>query len=168
MKAFKKLVSVTMGLFVGSQGLAAELKVGDPAPSVSALNHDGQEVNLSEQYGAGYVMVYFYPKADTPGCTAQACSLRDSYEELSKKKGVKVFGVSTDSVKAQKAFKDKYNLPFTLLADTEKKVANAFGVSVTMGFTSRQAFLIKDGKVVWLDRKASTKEQAADVLKVLQ
>jgi peroxiredoxin Q/BCP len=76
--------------------------------------------------------------------------------------------VSTDDVAAQKAFRAKFQFPFPLIADTDKKVTAAFGVPTTMGFASRQAFLIKDGKVIWRDLKASTKQQAADVLAVLQ
>ncbi len=165
-----KIQSVFMfflaSLILTQPSFAMDLKVGDKAPQASALNHEGKKVNLNDHYKKGLVMVYFYPKADTPGCTAQACSLRDSFEELTKK-GVAVFGVSTDSVESQKKFKEKYSLPFTLLSDEDKKVANAFGVPVTMGFTSRQSFIIKDGKVAWIDRKASTKEQAADVLKFI-
>ncbi len=145
---------------------AIDLKVGDPAPKVNALNDMSEDTALETFYQKGYVLVYFYPRADTPGCTAQACSLRDSYTVL-QGKGVTVLGVSTDSVEDQKKFKDKYHLPFHLLSDSKQAVAKAFGVPVNLGFTSRQAFLIKEGKIVWLDRSASTKEQANDVLKVL-
>ncbi len=140
---------------------AEKIKVGDPAPKLSAKNENNETVEF--KYSDGYTMVYFYPRADTPGCTAQACSLRDAYEELGKK-GVTVYGVSTDTPEDQKKFKIKHRLPFTLIADTDKKVADAFGVPVRVGFTSRQAFLIKSGKVVWLDRTASTAEQAKDIL----
>jgi peroxiredoxin Q/BCP len=109
-------------------------------------------------------LVYFYPKADTPGCTKQACSLRDSFAVLTEKK-VQVFGASLDDAAAQKAFQQKYKLPFTLLADKGGKVADAFGVPHSMGFAKRQAFLFKDGKLVWRDLSASTDQQAADVLK---
>jgi len=110
--------------------------------------------------------VYFYPKADTPGCTAEACSLRDAFADLTKK-GVTVIGVSADTPAEQKAFQEKYHLPFTLVADHEKKVIEAFGVPTTMGFASRQSFLIKDGKIVWRDLHASTKQQAADIMKAV-
>ncbi|MEY4245567.1 MAG: hypothetical protein RLZZ245_3152, partial [Verrucomicrobiota bacterium] len=125
-----------------------------------------QLVKLAEVGAAGYLLVYFYPKADTPGCTKQACSLRDSYVALTER-GVKIYGVSMDKVKSQKAFKDKYKLPFDLLADADGTVVDAFGVPKTMGFSKRQAFLFKDGKLVWSDMSASTEEQAADVLKFL-
>src|ERR1035438_6468288 len=97
----------------------AELKVGDKAPEVTGVTETGQKVNLADVYSKQtYTLVYFYPKADTPGCTAQGCSLRDGYESLTDK-GVAVVGVSHDDVAAQKAFKDKYHLPFTLIADTD-------------------------------------------------
>ena len=146
---------------------AEPLQVGAAAPAVSGITETGATLALADVYAQQpYTLVYFFPKADTPGCTKQGCSLRDAYEELTQK-GVAVIGVSTDGVEAQKAFKDKYHFPFTLIADKEKTVINAFGVPATMGFATRQAFLIKDGKIVWADYKASTDKQAADVLKVL-
>lgn len=137
------------------------LKVGDAAPAIVGVDENSKAI--SHQHSDKYTLVYFYPKADTPGCTAQACSLRDAYAELTKK-GVTVFGVSLDTPEKQLAFKKKHNLPFTLIADTEKKLAKAFGVPTNFGFTSRQAFLMKAGKIVWIDREASTKDQAKDVL----
>jgi peroxiredoxin Q/BCP len=156
-------VFLTMSLFSSAQPLA----VGAAAPLVTAPTETGAPLALGEVYAANtYTLVYFYPKADTPGCTAQGCSLRDAFEELTEK-GVAVIGVSTDKPEAQAKFKAKYNLPFTLLADHDKKVVEAFGVPTTMGFAKRQAYLIKDGKIIWADHSASTGQQAADVLKVL-
>ena len=157
-----------LGIF-GSLAAAARsepLKVGDAAPNAASVDQDGKPVQLSSLYGVGWTLVYFYPKADTPGCTAEACSLRDAFADLTKK-GVTVVGVSADKPAQQKAFKEKYHIPFTLLADSDKKVIAAFGVPTTMGFASRQSFLIKGGKVAWRDLHASTKEQAADILKVV-
>lgn len=159
------LASIAGGVFAANAA-AEPLAEGGALPAVSQKNQDGQAVKLAEAGAAGYLLVYFYPKADTPGCTKQACSLRDSFAALTDK-GVKVFGVSMDSVKAQKAFKDKYKLPFDLLADADGTVVTAFGVPKTMGFAKRQAFLFKDGKLVWRDLTASTDRQAADVLKVV-
>jgi thioredoxin-dependent peroxiredoxin len=142
------------------------LKLGDAIPAVTAKDQNGQDVNLG-QNNTGYTLVYFYPKAMTAGCTAQACSLRDSYTEL-QQKGVKVFGVSVDTVDAQKEFAEKDHLPFELLSDTDKKVISAFGVPLFKNaYATRQAYLFKDGKLIWFDTKASTDKQAADVLNVL-
>jgi peroxiredoxin Q/BCP len=145
---------------------AEPLAVGAKAPEVTGITQTGEKINLGDAYKKGLTLVYFYPKADTPGCTAQACSLRDSYAPL-QDKGIQIFGVSHDSPESQTKFKAKYNLPFTLIADEEKTVIHAFGVPTTLGFASRQAFLIKDGVVVWRDLKASTAKQAEDVLKAL-
>ncbi|MDR2863698.1 MAG: peroxiredoxin [Puniceicoccales bacterium] len=143
------------------------LKLGDALPDVTAPDQDGKPVVLREFGGKGFLLVYFYPKADTPGCTKQACSLRDSYAEL-QTRGVKVLGVSLDTPEAQKKFQEKNKLPFSLLADKEKKaVVTAFGVPVSRDAAGRQAFLFEDGKCVWLDYKAATSKQAADVLKFL-
>ena len=147
----------------------AELKVGDPAPAVTGTTETGAPLALADVYAKHpYTLVYFYPKADTPGCTKQGCSLRDSYEALTQK-GVAVIGVSHDDVAAQKAFKDKYSLPFTLIADTDSKVINAFGVPTypAVGMAHRQAYLIKDGKIIYTDYKGTTDKQADNILQVL-
>lgn len=163
-----KLVAfASLFLAMFSFSSANPVNVGDPAPAASAVSDSGEKVDLAEVYAKNrYTLVYFYPKADTPGCTAQGCSLRDGYQKLSDK-GVAVVGVSTDSVRAQANFKAKYKLPFTLLADTDGAVLKAFGVGKTFGFSSRQAYLIHEGKVVYADHKGSTKQQADDVLNFL-
>jgi len=145
------------------------LKVGDEAPAATGITETGAPIAFADVYKQQpYTLVYFYPKADTPGCTKQGCSLRDAYEELTKR-GVAVIGVSHDSAAAQKAFKEKYHLPFTLVAGDDDAVIQAFGVPhiATTSLAQRQAYLIKNGKVIWADYKASTTQQAADVLKVL-
>ncbi|MEI6177508.1 MAG: peroxiredoxin [Verrucomicrobiota bacterium] len=162
----KSLKALTTWVFA-TNSAAEPLAEGAAMPAVSQRNQDDQSVNMVESAASGFVLVYFYPKSDTPGCTKQACSLRDSFATLAEK-GVKVFGVSTDAVKAQKAFKNKYKLPFDLLADADGTVVTAFGVPKMMGFAKRQAFLFKDGKLVWRDLAASTDQQAADVLKHLE
>lgn len=161
----KILSAITTGVFTAN-ATAEPLAVGTAIPVVSQKNQDDVAVNVAEAGATGYLLVYFYPKSDTPGCTKQACSLRDSYATLTEK-GVKTLGVSTDSVKTQKAFKDKYKLPFDLLADSDSTIVTAFGVPKTMGFAKRQAFLFKDGKLVWRDLSAATEQQATDVLKVI-
>lgn len=150
-----------MNLF-GIFARAEPLTVGDPAPNVSAIDQDGALVQLGEVSASGITLVYFYPKADTPGCTAQACSLRDSFADL-KADGLRIYGVSHDTPASQKKFREKYNLPFTLLSDSEGKVAAAFGVPTTLGFSSRQSFVLKDGRVAWTSLKAGTRDHAAEV-----
>lgn len=158
------LGALTGGVF--SATAAEPLAVGATLPSVEVNNQEGKPLNLAEVGAKGHVLVYFYPKADTPGCTKQACSLRDSFADLGAR-GVKVFGVSSDGVKAQKAFREKHGLPFDLLADESGALIKAFGVPTTLGFAKRQAYLFKDGKLIWRDLSASTDQQAADVLKVV-
>ena len=164
MNPLKVLALVVAPIGIAISALGAEpIDIGAALPAVTAKDQDGKDVKLAEAGAEGWTLVYFYPKADTPGCTKQACSLRDAYATLTEKK-VKVFGVSLDDVAAQKAFQEKYKLPFPLLADKEAKVADAFGVPHSMGFAKRQAFLFKDSKLVWRDLEASTEKNAADVL----
>lgn len=152
-----------LAAFAGAEPLA----VGAPAPQITAPDQDGKPVDFKDVYAKGPTLVYFYPKADTPGCTKQACSLRDDWKTL-QEKGLQVLGVSEDKPEAQKKFQEKYTLPFTLIADHEGKVAQAFGVPTTAGFAKRQSFLIKDGKVAWTMLKASTDTHAKDVLAAYQ
>jgi len=159
------LLAIFFAMF--SFAKAEPLAVGTAAPTITATTETGETLAFADVYKKGFTLVYFFPKADTPGCTAQGCSLRDAYEELTKQ-GVTVIGVSTDNVAAQKAFKEKYHFPFTLIADSDKKVMHAFGQEGIM-FASRQAYLIdKSGKLVWRDLKGSTKQQAAEVLAALK
>lgn len=167
MNPFKFLAPAAAVVGITLPGYAEPITEGAAMPAVACLDQAGKDVKLAEAAAKGYTLVYFYPKADTPGCTKQACSLRDAYAKITDK-GVKVFGVSMDSVEAQKAFAEKYKLPFTLLADKEGKVADAFGVPHVAGFAKRQAFLFLDGKLVWRDLSASTDQQAADVIAVIE
>ena len=153
----------TLFSFIAPSAFADPIDLGTDAPALTVTTHEGLPLKTGEAFGSGFALVYFYPKADTPGCTAQACSLRDAYETL-QESGVSIFGVSRDTVAAQKAFQDKYKLPFTLIADESGELVEAFGVPARGKFASRQAFLFKDGKLIWRDLSASTKEQAADVL----
>ncbi len=144
--------------------LAEPLDVGAPAPALKTVDENGATVDLGEELKSGLTLVYFYPKADTPGCTKQACNLRDEFTAVSKA-GIKVFGVSADTPADQKAFKEKYNLPFVLLADKKGEVIKAFGVPLRGGsFAARQSFLVKDGKIIWRDLKAKPLTQAQDAI----
>ena len=144
---------------------ADPLAVGAAAPKLTAVDQDGKSVDFGAVYAKGTTLVYFYPKAKTPGCTKEACSIRDNWSKM-KEAGIQVLGVSEDPKELQKEFANEQNLPFQLIADTDGKVAQAFGVPFMGKVTKRQSFLIKDGKVVWnmLD-KTSTDKHAEDVLK---
>lgn len=163
-----RLTMLAMLPFLGLTREASALSVGDDAPQVTARTQDGVELNLAEVYAKGPTLVYFYPKAGTPGCTAQACSLRDAFPDFSSG-GVQIIGVSADSVEGQKKFAEEYNLPFTLLADTDLAVAKAFGVPTMplIGIPKRQSFIIKDGKIVWIVESAKTGDHAAEVKEAL-
>ena len=153
-----------------------ELKAGDKAPAFQATavggNYDGQAVSLSGLRGKT-VVLYFYPKDDTPGCTKQACGLRDAWRDLAGK--AEVFGVSTDPVKSHAKFIEKFNLPFPLLSDPEKEIVTAFGVWVEKSMygkkymgTERSTFVIgPDGKVKAIFRKVKPEEHAAQLLNAL-
>ncbi len=145
-------------------------KVSYDAPVDSGVNQDGVTVNFTDVYKKGPTVVFFYPKADTHGCTKQACSLSDAFADFSKD-NVQVLGVSFDKPEAQKAFKDKFTLPYDLIADPEGKIVAAFKVEKmlkgVLPLAKRSCFLIKDGKVVWQDYQASTDQQAADIKRVL-
>lgn len=169
MKALPLLLSVLAATALVAGPSATKVNPPYAAPDTEGVDQEGKAVKFADVYKANkYVLVYFYPKADTPGCTKQGCSLRDSHEELTKK-GVKVIGVSHDTVAEEKAFSDKFKFPFTLIADKEGKVISAFKVeTMKNGMATRQAFLIKEGKVVWHDPKAATDKQAEEALKALE
>lgn len=152
--------------FLGLVRNAQALPVGAAAPKVSGVDQDGKPLALADYYAKGPVLVFFYPKAGTSGCTAEACSLRDAFTDLSKD-GLQVVGVSLDTPEAQKAFQENNHLPFPLVADKDGAVAKAFEVPTTMGMAKRQSFLIKEGKIAWADLSASTAQQADDVKKAL-
>ncbi|MBV8901410.1 MAG: peroxiredoxin [Verrucomicrobia bacterium] len=163
------VVTTACGLLL-MKAMAADtkLKLGDPIPDVAGTTQDNRVLELSQEGAHGYLLVYFYPKAMTPGCTAQACSLRDAYADLIRH-DLRVIGVSLDSVASQKRFQEKDHLPFPLIADTDRKVTGAFGVPIIMGVAAaRQAYLFKDGRLVWFDTHASTGKQARDVLAVVE
>jgi len=151
-------------LLLGS-AKAEPLQVGDAAPLVSAITDAGTTLSLGDVYKQNeYTLVWFYPRALTGGCTKQGCSLRDASAELTRK-GVAVVGVSNDPVAKQKEFKDVNNFPFPLLADTDRKVISAFG-QVGTGAAKREAYLIKNGKIVYRDAGVTDK-QAENILNFL-
>jgi peroxiredoxin Q/BCP len=146
------------------------LNVGDIVPSFSAPDQDGNTINLSDYSGKNLV-VFFYPRANTPGCTAEACNLRDNYKAL-QDAGYELLGVSEDSQKKQSNFKNKYEFPFPLLADEDHTVIDAFGVWGPKKFMGREfdgiqrkTFVVNgEGKVSKVIDKVKTKEHAAQLL----
>ena len=150
-----------------------KLKEGDPAPDFSAATNGGGKISLSDYKGQN-VILYFYPKDDTPGCTKEACAFRDGFAEF-KKRGAVILGVSTDSTKAHDKFVEKFKLPFPLLADEDKKIVEAYGVWGEKKFmgrkymgTHRVTFLIGgDGRIKKIWPQVKPDEHAAEVLAAL-
>jgi len=150
--------------------MAKTLRAGDNAPDITLPDQDGKSHKLSDRRGK-WVLVYFYPRDDTPGCTVEACGLRDAASQYAQH-GVDVFGVSADSVKSHKKFAQKFDLPFTLLADEEKSAIHSFGVWGRKKFMGRefdgilrQSFLIDpQGRIAKIYPKVKPAEHAEEVL----
>ena len=147
-----RIASVALALWFGVAVTGAEPavlpKIGDKAPLISGKNQDGKTWSLAESVGKKIVLLYFYPKDDTPGCTKEACGFRDAMDEL-KQKNVEVMGVSFDSAESHQQFIEKHKLNFSLLADVDGKVADAYGVRIPNGNKARRvSFLIGlDGRI---------------------
>lgn len=146
------------------------VKIGDKAPEIKTINQDGEEVKLSDFKGKK-VILYFYPRDNTPGCTTEACNFRDNYQSLLKE-GFEVLGVSTDSQQSHKKFIEKFELPFHLLVDEDKKIVEDYGVWVEKNMfgkkrmgTARTTFLIdEEGKVEHIIKKIDNKNASQQVL----
>lgn len=145
------------------------MEINDKAPEFTLPDQNGEDVSLKDFRGK-YVVLYFYPRADTPGCTVEACEFRDGYKKI-EKTGAVILGVSPDQPKAQKKFEEKYKLPFTLLGDADKKVCNLYEViqeknmygKKVMG-VARTTFIIgPDGKIKHIFRKVKPEGHANEV-----
>src|SRR5580658_2068081 len=151
-----------------------DVNINDKAPEFTLPDQNGDEVSLKDFRGK-YVVLYFYPRADTPGCTIEACEFRDSFKR-SEKLGAVVLGVSPDEPKALKKFEDKFGLPFTLLGDADKKVGNAYGViqeknmygKKVMGVVRTTFIIGPDGKVKHIFHKVKPEGHAEEVLAYLK
>jgi|TARA_B100001063_G_scaffold234367_1_gene251668 peroxiredoxin Q/BCP len=149
----------------------SNIKQGDKAPEFTGVNQNGDAVSLS-RYAGKKLVLYFYPKDDTPGCTAEACNLRDNYDQFLSK-GYAILGVSPDSEKKHQKFIEKYDLPFDLLADTEKETCEMFGVWVKKSMYGREymgvartTFIIdENGVIEEVISKVKTKEHTDQILK---
>jgi thioredoxin-dependent peroxiredoxin len=150
------------------------LKIGDFAPSFIGKNQNGEEIN-SDQFKGKKWVIYFYPKDLTPGCTTQACNIRDNYSLL-KEKGIFIIGVSMDNEKLHQRFIEKFDLPFPLIADTDKKIIEAFGVWGTKKFMGkvydgihRTTFLINENnEIIGIIEKPNTKHHSKEILEIFE
>lgn len=148
------------------------LKVGDKAPEFEVKNEEGETVKLSDFVGQR-VVIYFYPKDNTPGCTTQACNLRDNYTEI-REKGIVILGVSADDEQKHKKFSEKFDLPFHLLADVDKVLLNAYGVWGKKKFMGKEydgihrtTFVLDEShQIIGIIEKPKTKDHAAEILAV--
>ena len=148
------------------------LKIGDKVPNFSVTDQDGNTISMQD-YQDKKIIVFFYPAASTPGCTAEACNLRDHYKDL-QDKGYEIIGVSADTEKKQSNFRNKYEFPFPLLADTDKQVIEAFGVWGLKKFMGREydgihrkTFLVDKGVVTHVIDKVKTKTHALQILEII-
>ncbi len=159
--------------FPGNEMLM-NININDKAPEFTLQDENGKEISLESLRGK-VVVLYFYPRADTPGCTIEACEFRDSYKQM-QKTGAVLLGVSPDTPKAQKKFQDKFNLPFSLLADADKKIAEAYGVvqeknmygKKVMGIVRTTFIIAPDGKIQHIFTKVKAQGHAGEVLAYLK
>lgn len=150
-----------------------KLKAGDKAPSFKGINQDGKEIKLSD-YSGKKLILYFYPKDNTPGCTAESCNLNENYNSWLEK-GFEVVGVSPDSVESHQKFRDKFDLRFDLIADTEKEILQAYGAwgeksmygKKYMGVLRTTFIIDEKGVIEEIFEKVKTKEHTEQILKTL-
>ena len=146
------------------------LKIGDKAPDFEGKNQNNESVKLSSFIGEK-VVLYFYPRDNTPGCTAQACNLKDNFNELSRK-GYKIIGISSDSIKSHKKFEEKYSLPFDLISDEDKAIHKSYGTWIEKSMygrkymgTARWTFIIDENGIINnIIEKVKTKEHTNQIL----
>jgi len=153
------IATIIMGLTMAKNN---ELKTGDSAPDFTLQDQNEQDQTLSEYFGEK-IVIYFYPKDDTPGCTKEACSIRDNFN-LFEQNGITVFGISYDSPKSHKKFAEKYDLPFTLLSDKDKNVSKLYD-SAGMLMAKRNTFLITpDGKIFKIYKNVDVTTHTKNIL----
>ena len=166
---FQVFLQLTVIMF--SFSTATQLNVGDKAPDFNLKDQDGKMVSSASIYGKEIVVLYFYPKDDTPGCTKEACSFRDNFTAFTDA-GVRVIGVSADSPKSHKAFANKYNLPYTLLSDSKNELRKAFGVKGDIFglIPGRVTFVIDKQGVIrhMFDSQAQAEKHIEESLKAIK
>jgi thioredoxin-dependent peroxiredoxin len=149
--------------------MESKVKAGDPAPDFEGPTSDGSRLGLKDFVGKKNVVLYFYPKDDTPGCTKEACSFRDNLQPI-RDMGAEIIGVSLDSIQSHSKFASKYGLSFPLISDKEKRIANAYGVLKDTGTsTNRVTFIIdKTGKVAKVFPKVDVTKHTEEVVSALK
>jgi len=165
-----KIAFILLTLMITGAAMAGDLlKVGQKAPDFSLSDSNGK-IHQLKDYEGKIVVLYFYPKDDTPGCTAEACNLRDNFDTLLSR-DIVVLGVSFDDQKSHKKFAKKYDLPFPILSDTEKKVADLYGAKgpiTGLLVAKRVTYVIgKDGRILYVIKKVDTKNHASQILSLL-
>lgn len=153
-----------MAIFPFSLLASNSIEVGARAPAPEVRIETGDSIQLAEVFAKGPVLLYFYPRASTRGCTIQACNLRDNFEAV-QAAGITIFGVSTDDLDALRRFRSEEELPFHLISDRQRELGNAFGVGTILGLGfRRQTFLVYEGVVIWRDLNAQPATQSQDAL----
>ncbi len=171
MRQFIRFVVLTGLVSIPCVARAADtgLKTGDQAPAFSLPDQDGKAFNLADRKGKGWTILYFYPKADTPGCTKQACAFRDAIKQIRDNKA-EIYGVSVDSVADQKKFHEKHKINFPLLCDEKAEVATKYGVKMpVIGIAKRWTFVIDpDLKIRNIDKDVDPAMDARKTAKLLE
>jgi peroxiredoxin Q/BCP len=150
---------IITGLLMGKSD---SIREGDIAPDFTLVDQNGKAHTLSDYFGQK-IVIYFYPKDDTPGCTKEACAIRDGYEEFISER-IKVFGISYDDSESHKEFAEKYKLPFTLLSDTDKKTAKLYSANGIL-FAKRMTFLInEEGRIMKIFKNVDVSDHANEII----
>lgn len=166
------LILITIFILIGSVFFLTRAKaapkaeilpIGAKIPSIETTTEEGKTIDLARESEKGWVLVFFFPKAFTPGCTTQACNLRDHFQTLASE-NVRVIGISTDSTETLQKFHEKQKLPYLLISDSDKKLAQAFGISTLFGMTKRTTFLFHNGTLIWRDPNPTPSKQTEDAL----
>ena len=148
--------------------MEVKVKAGDNAPDFEGPTTEGKTLGLKDFLGKKNVVLYFYPKDDTPGCTKEACSFRDNLQPI-RSLGAEIIGVSVDSVESHKKFSTKFSLPFPLISDKEKRIAKAYGVLRVTGTTNRVTFIIdKNGKIAKIFPKVDVSKHTEEVVAAIK
>lgn len=161
------IISLFLPIFILANAKSQTLKVGDKVPNFAGKCTDGKVVTSDDLKGK-WTVLFFYPKAFTPGCTAESCNLRDGFNLLSKY-NVTIYGISKDDIETQKKFKEKYNLPYELIADDDGKIIKSFGVSGLFGFAKRVTFIVNpNAEIAWVINDVQVSKHSLQVAEALE